>query len=472
IHTVTGTDFNLIATSTGPVLTPGTSTLFDISTVTILSPGDLAVLAVNTNTEYLPAPNSGQDEIVFVCFRDLLPGTTLFITDNGYERQFANLWGGTEGVIVLTRTGSTLPKGTIITIETTTANVTLGSHYNVYTCGSIDANWTKSGIGGSGFNLNSDDDLWFMQGGVWTNNIAHTSTYTGNVLYGWTESGWDSAPGGTSEDTKWSTLFPGMECFSTIAPTGDGFVKFDDPVNPDFTTTTNGKFDWIALINNQLNWDSYSNNTTFNAGGYDYKAGCNLVELDTDVYVNGKWSGRKDTNWFDCENWETLLVPDETVDVQIGSSTFTPHPIIDDQAPFAIYSGRIAKARDLIITDKKLEIIGNDDDKLEVHGDFTIANTVADDAFVMNDGQLYLYGDWINNKNNDAFSEGNGTVHFVGTTTQTINAVTPLLTESFYNVVLDNNFNTSASNDLMATGNLTVSASRTLTAASGDYVRV
>ena len=472
IHTVIGDDFNLTATSTSvsPSVTPVASTLFDISTVTILNPGDLAVLAVNTNTEIAV----GTDLISFVCFRDLLNGTTLYITDNGYERRFAGLWGGTEGVIVLTWNGAApLPKGTIITIETTTANATLASHFNIYTCGTIDSNWTKSVIGGSGFNLNTDDDVWFMQGGVWTNDTSHNSTYTGNVLYGWTESGWNTSVGTASTgDTTWSTLFPGMECFSTIAPIGDGFVKFDDPINPDFTTTTNGKFDWIALINNQLNWDSYSNNTTFNAGGYDYKAGCNLVELDTDVYVNGKWSGRKDTNWFDCENWETLLVPDETVDVQIGSSTFTPHPIIDDQAPFAIYSGRIAKARDLIITDKKLEIIGNDDDKLEVHGDFTIANTVADDAFVMNDGQLYLYGDWINNKNNDAFSEGNGTVHFVGTTTQTINAVTPLLTESFYNVVLDNNFNTSASNDLMATGNLTVSASRTLTAASGDYVRV
>ncbi|TDP58885.1 T9SS sorting signal type C domain-containing protein [Flavobacterium dankookense] len=476
IHTVTGTDFNLIATSTGPVLTPGTSTLFDISTVTILSPGDLAVLAVNTNTEIA----SGTDLISFVCFRDLLPGTTLFITDNGYERQFANLWGGTEGVIVLTRTGSTLPKGTIITIETTTANATLGSHFNVYTCGSIDANWTKSGIGGSGFNLNSDDDVWFMQGGVWTNNTAHTSTYTGNVLYGWTESGWNTVPGGTSEDTRWSTLFPGMECFSTIAPTGDGFVKFDDPVNPDFTTTTNGKFDWIALINNQLNWDSYSNNTTFNAGGYDFKAGCNLVELDTDIYVNGKWSGRKDTNWFDCENWETLIVPDETIDVLVADTSYDREASIDENAPLAIYSGYIAKARNLTISGEKVKIEGNNlDNKLEVHGNLTITNSAADNALDMNDGntstpdgQLYLYGNWINNKNNDAFNEGNGTVHFVGTATQTINAVTPLGTESFYNVILDNNFNTSASNDLMATGNLTVSAARTLTAASGDYVRV
>lgn len=474
IHTVVGTDFTMGATATG--LTGAGSTLFDISVVTVLNPGDLAVLAINTNTG---AP-SGCDLLSFVCFRDLLPGTTLYITDNGYERQNAGLWGGTEGVIVLTRTGSTLPKGTIITIETTTANVTSGTHYNVYTCGSIDANWTKSAIGGSGFNLNSDDDMWFMQGGVWTNDTGHASTYTGNVLYGWTESGWDAAPGGTTGDTKWSTLYPLMECFSTVAPVGDGFVKYDDPLDPDFSTLTNGKFDWIASINNQANWDSYADTTAFDAGGYNYKGSCTLVYIDTDIYVNGRWSGRKDTNWFNCENWDTLIVPTATVDVVIPDTTHNRIAVVDATAPFASYQNFIAKAKNLTISGEGLEVSGNSNNKLEIHGNLTIANTVVDGALDMNDGnnatadgQIYLYGNWTNNKNNNAFDEGNGTVHFVGAPTpQIINAVTPLGTEVFYNVLMDNDFTTSVSNDLVASGDLTLATGRTLTASVGDYIRV
>jgi hypothetical protein len=474
IHTVVGTDYSMGATATG--LTGAGSTLFDISVVTVLNPGDLAVLAINTNTN---AP-SGCDLLSFVCFRDLLPGTTLFITDNGYERQNAGLWGGTEGVIVLTRTGSTLPKGTIITIETTTANVTLGTHYNVYTCGAIDANWTKSAIGGSGFNLNSDDDMWFMQGGVWTNDTGHSSTYTGNVLYGWTESGWDAAPGGPTGDTKWSTLYPSMECFSTVAPVGDGFVKYDDPIDPDFSTLTNGKFDWIASINSQSNWDSYADATTFDAGGYNYKGNCTLVYIDTDIYVNGRWSGRKDTNWFNCENWDTLIVPDATVDVVIPDTTYDRRAVVDATAPFAIYQNYIAKAKNLTISGEGLEVSGNSNNKLEIHGNLTINNTVADGAFDMNDGnnatadgQIYLYGNWTNNKNNNAFDEGNGTVHFIGAPTpQIISAVAPLGTEVFYNVLMDNNFTTSVSNDLVASGDLTLATGRTLTASVGDYIRV
>lgn len=488
-HTVIGTDLVLTASATG--LTAVGSTLFDISTITVLNPGDLAVLAVNTNTEYLPAPNSGQDEIVFVCFRDLLPGTSLFLTDNGYERRNANQWGGTEGVITITRTGSVLPKGTIITIKTTTPNVTSGTHYDVYTCGAIDTNWTKTAVSGGGvggFNLNNNDDIYFMQGGAWVNDTGHTSTYSGNVLYGWTESGWQTTVGlglcnGTSGDpdncTAWSTLYPGMECFSTIAPTGNGFVKFNDPDAVDFSSTNRGKFDWIALINDQTNWSSFADNTSYNAGGFDYKASCTNVFIDTDIYVNGKWSGRKDNNWFNCENWDTLIVPDETVDVQIGSSSFVPHPIVDATAPFANYLNFIAKTRNLTITDKKVEIVGDINNKLEVHGDLLISNTVANSALDMNDGnnltpdgQLYLYGNWTNNKDNDAFDEGNGTVHFLGTTDQIINSVTPLGTESFYNVNLDNNFNTGISNDLHATGNLTLNATRNLTVDSNGYVKV
>ena len=64
------------------------------------------------------------------------------------------------------------------------------SDFTVYTCGTgvEDTNWTKgtiTGNGASGFNLNSSDDIWIMQGGIWNNVTDHSSTYTGgNVLYG------------------------------------------------------------------------------------------------------------------------------------------------------------------------------------------------------------------------------------------------------------------------------------------------
>ena len=470
IHSVTGIDFILTASS-GSI--SGASALFDISTITVLNPGDLAVLAVNTNVAL------GTDEITFVCFRDLLPGTNLFITDNGYERVNAGFWGGTEGVITITRSGTLLPRGTIITIRATTANITSGSHYNVYTCGAIDTNWTKSAISGAsvgGFNLNSNDDIYFMQGGTWTNNIGHSSTYTGNVLYAWTESGWNPAPGGTLQSTAWSTLFPGMECFSTIAPTGDGFVKFDDPVNPDFSTTTNGKFDWITLINDQSNWDSYTNNANYVANGFNYFGSCLPVNLASNLFVNGKWSGRQDTNWFNCVNWETLIVPDETVNVLIPDTTFDREAIVNATAPFAVYSNFIAKANNLTITGEKVVVSSDVANVLEVRGNVLINGTgvldMNDGNNATADGTIHLFGNWTNSTDETAFDQGNGTVHFDGVTPQIITSSDPIGTEVFYNVVLNNNFDTAISNNLIAQGNLTVNSTRLATIQGNDYIQV
>ena len=472
IHSVIGTNYQMTASAVG--LTNGLSSYYDIFAITQLQRGDLAIIAVNTDI------GSGTDQIAFVCFEDILPGTTIFLTDNGYERQFAGLWGGTEGLITITRTGSVLPKGTIVVFESTTANVTSPSHYDIYTCGSLDTNWTKTALSGGsigGFNLNSDDDIWIMQGGTWINDIGHQSTYNGNVLYGWSESGWNTAPGGASQDTKWSTVIDGLECYTTNV-VGNAKVKFNDPINPDFSTLTNGRFDWIALINNSANWDTYATNAAYNTGGYDYKGSttCPTLVVAGNTYVNGKWTGKQDTNWFNCGNWDTLVVPDETVDVQVGDNSFDRQAIVNASAQFAAYYGNIAKAKNLIISGEKVEVTSNVANILEVHGNLQISGTGVLDMDDSNagtaDGQLYLHGNWTNNIGNAAFEEGNGTVHFTGTNPQIINNVTPLGTEVFYNVVLNNNFTTAVSNDLIASGNLTVNTGKIVEVSPDDYIQV
>ena len=472
IHSVIGTNYQMTASAVG--LTNGLSNLYDIFAITQLQRGDLAIIAVNTDI------GSGTDQIAFVCFEDILPGTTIFLTDNGYERQFSGLWGGTEGLVTITRTGTVLPKGTIVVFESTTANVTSPSHFDIYTCGSLDANWNKTALSGTsigGFNLNSDDDIWIMQGGTWINDTGHQSTYNGNVLYGWSESGWNTAPGGASQDTRWSTVIDGLECYTTNV-VGNAKVKFNDPINPDFSTLTNGRFDWIALINNSANWDTYISNATYIAGGYDYKGStvCPALTVAGNTYINGKWTGKQDTNWFNCANWEGLSVPKLTTDVTVDASAVN-FASVDYTAAFSNDYGDLAVCNNLTITGSKVEVAGNSNNKLEVYGNLLI--DAPSGAFDMDDsnagtadGQLYLHGNWTNNMGNAALAEGNGTVHFNGTTPQIINAVTPAGTEVFYNVVLNNSFDTSVSNDLVAEGNLVINSGRVLNIDGAGYVRV
>ena len=126
---------------------------------------------------------------------------------------------------------------------------------------------------------------------------------------------------------------------------------------------------------------------------------------------------------------------------------------------------------------EKVEVTSNVYNKLEVHGNLLIdlpsgVLDMDDSNAGTADGQLYLFGNWTNSVGNAAFEEGNGTVYFTGTSPQIINNVTPEGTEIFHNVVLNNDFTTSVSNDIIATGNLTVNPTKTLVVSSNDYVQV
>ena len=88
------------------------------------------------------------------------------------------------------------------------------------------------------------------------------------------------------------------------------------------------------------------------------------------------------------------------------------------------------------------------------------------------DGTIHLFGNWTNNLDEADFEEGNGTVHFDGTTPQIINNVVPEGTEVFYDVVMNNDFTTSVSNNLIATGDLLVNSGRTVTINADNYVQV
>lgn len=476
-HTVVGTNLTMTASFTG--LTSAISSNFDISNVTVLTKGDLAILAVNTITE------TTGDEFSFVCFKDILPGTQLFFTDNGYERVNAGQWGDTEGVFSIMRSGSTLVKGTVVTIKSPSGGIDNVADISIFSCGvSDDANWTKSITNpGFSFDLNEDDQIWIMQGGAWNNlgGSDHNATYSGNVLYGWTEIAWKTAPAwDIANGTKGSTIFPGNRCYSTdVQNTADGasYVKFNDPTNPDFSSLVRDKIDWIAVINDPANWNTYTNDATYDAGGYNYLGNttCPAMTITAGTFINGAWTGRKDTNWFDCNNWDTLEVPDQTVNVTMQSPRATKNAVISSTATDASLFGGIAKCNNITIGFRELQITGNPSNILEVNGNlqiFSAGSLSMDDTVAGNpDGQIFLRGNWINSRNETFFKEGEGTVHFDGTIAQTsaCGGGTP---ENYFNVNLANpiGFTTNSfTSDLIAKGNLTLSNGSDLTLKTGHY---
>jgi hypothetical protein len=449
VHTVVGTGYTLTASATG--LTNGTSTTFNITAVTIFSEGDFAVVGVNSNISsgaciYTGANtySSGDDEISFITFKDIQNGDVFYITDNGYERSNVGLWGDTEGVYQLTRSGGTILAGTVITIRFMT-----NSPFLEFV--SPDTSWAFAKATGFGGNLvmnTGGDQIFFMQGGTW-NNPAGTqdATYTpGTLLYAFnTGSAWTSL-GGT---TQTSALPLALRCFSMMPGAATDYLEYTGPI------TAASKYDWIVRLNDPTNWTNRAS-----CSGYLRIHVSQTYTVLADSYVNGVWTGSKSTDWFDCANWQTLKVPTTTTDVSVNATYATKDAVIDvvaNATNAALYSNQ-AKCKDLSVSSRKVQLEATSSNTLDVNGNLSITAAGAIDMDDSNsgtaDGQINLYGNWTNSVGNTAFSEGNGTVKFTGSGTQVINNVTPEGTETFYNVILNNNFDTSLSNDLIASNNL------------------
>ena len=468
IHTAAGSALNLTAAGTLGV-SNAISNPFDIVLSTAFSAGDFAVLGVRSNLGCVSGGSTSQDEVSFITFREIINGDTFYITDNGFEKQGAgtNTWGNNEGLYQVTRTGGTIAIGTVITFILDSGSISFSSP---------DSSWSyvrPTGFTGN-INLNANgDQLFFMQGGVWNNpGGTNDATYTGGTLLfafntnsTWT-AGINTAANNTSGtgNAQNSGLPPEIKCFSLLPGSATDFVEYNGP------TTITSKLGWIARLNDPSNWiDRVSC-----AGYLSTHVGQTYSVDPTGTFTDGVWTGVEDTNWFNCSNWDTLKVPDETTNVLLSSAKATQEAVISSTATDASLYGNIAKANNLTIAAEKVEIVGSASNILEVHGDLLIDTGGALD---MNgggatDGHIRLYGDWTNNAGNIAFDEGQGTVTFTGTTPQIISNVTPEGTETFGNLILNNNFDTSVSNNIIAKGNLTINTGRTLTITADDYAEV
>ena len=175
---------------------------------TIINRGDLAILGVNAAYN-----GTSRDEISFVCFKDITPGTELQILDVGYGNCLNNFWsGGQEGGAKLTRTATTLPAGTVVTFRT--APFAFANPDNNWLVSDLFVHPTtpNNSVLAGDFNINSGgDQLYIAQGGTWaeqaslcTINGTRTSPNAifpcnnGIILFGFSTNGWQTNAGAQS----------------------------------------------------------------------------------------------------------------------------------------------------------------------------------------------------------------------------------------------------------------------------------
>lgn len=278
--------------------------------------GDVAIVSLNTNGSF-------GDEICFVNLREFKQYSSIDITDNGFERLYSGLWGDTEGVIRLTRTGSELGVGQTFCI---TGSGNSDDDFVEYTCGSNDdAGWQISSLNGTNdFQISDNDQIFVLQGGNWKNGISnHQSSYDGRILFGTSTNGWQSSVGYNNSNE--STQPDGLNCYMVDfkdKSISDTKIKYDGDLLQNFT-----QFDWVLELSDSANWTSYANNTAFNTNGHSYRSNgdCSAITFKVD-HVNPSaftWNGSEDNDWFNCENWDYLTLPDSTRLVEL-SGVFTP----------------------------------------------------------------------------------------------------------------------------------------------------
>lgn len=313
LETVT---FAITGTTGGLQFGPSASTSFKLNISdndgppTVLGRGDLVIIGVNANRFTCGGPGS-EDEISFFCFKDINVGTTLDLTDNGYSRCTPGLWGDSEGFLRITRTGTTIPRGTVITLRIFSIPGT-----NTFSSVSPDAFWSWTMVNRLP-NLNSDgDQIFFLQGGTWNDPPGnHNASYTGgSILYGFSTNGqWLPGQCSTADANQHSGQPPQMECFSMEPTTASDFTKYSGPMS---ATTQRG---WIIRIGEPTNWSTYSSCSTYSSGGTNYAGGFTFP-ITTVGFTPGLWNGSVSTDWFDCKNWDDASVPVATDDVRIDQS--------------------------------------------------------------------------------------------------------------------------------------------------------
>ncbi len=386
---------------------------------TIFDQGDLVVVGVNANNGGAGCGGgSAEDKVSFISFVDITPGTVLHMTDNGWERCNTNQWGDTEGFYTCTYTGAGIPAGQVFTFTFPNSASPSSPGWTFTTSGTL--------------NLNSGgDQLYVMQGGTWNNPVGtHDATYTGGrflVAFN-TKSTW--VANCTTNPTQNSNLHPSVGCIAYAVGSGSSdFLRYNGPL-----TATN-RYEWFVRITTPANWTNDASCTAYNTNFT-----LTSIPINTSTY-NVTWTGSSNQNWFDCLNWNPARVPNEYANVEIPNVTNSP--IIDYTAAYSDNFQDTARCNNLTLNGEKLEIVSASQNVLVCQGDMTISNTAGSELDMSDgnnatpDGKLFLKGNWINNKTETDFKQGNSTIIFFGNNNQTISTADASNKEVFFNVTIN-----------------------------------
>lgn len=476
----------------------GVEVSFTPALATVFKPGEL--IFVGFDGQY--AGSGPDDQYMVATMVDIIPGTTFSIANSRYEAGAAanvrtDKWGGAgndpstpPGVTNFTYNGSgNIPAGSVLVLNTNSSNVF--SYEGVIT-GTTLTNRTADFVATQPFGVGTTPNITTTNGDgeqiyLFQGNFVSDGTIdlteanyllSGTLLHGFTiKTGWvplTSACSGTNGggSNRQSRLPNALTCFnieSAVANTISGYYR-----NSALHGTASIRDIIKVVANVTTNWVISTGRYTIDAtSSATNRAGKTFI-IGTSESA-GQWVGDADTNWFNCANWGRLTLPDETIDVVVDGTTSVRDAVVDYTATYSDFYSDLALCKNLSILGRKVQLEGNINNKIDVYGNLVIdaaGSLDMDDTNALTaDGLLGLFGNWTNNGTESNFLQGQSTVRFKGSAAQVINNVAPYGTEIFYNVILDNDFNTALSNDLIATGDLTIISGKAVSVDSNGYIQ-
>lgn len=393
---------------------------------TRLFPGDMAIVGWDAQV------GSGDDLMVISNLVPLTNGTKFILVNSTYENGVAantrtNQWQGATTIQFVYNNATPLAAGSTISFQlpSTANNIPTDIQINGVATGDFGvSNSTQpfSNIGGRvNISTSNPDQFFLMQG-----NFNSTSTdFDGYVLFGMTTGAdWIDFPINVSSP-RTSRLHPHILCINTTHPTGPEASYFD----VSNTLRTDSQRNILGYITDMNNWTD----ATTLPGSVRSK-----IFTVTNQTIKSQWIGNKDENWFDCQNWSSLYVPDRYTNVEF-TTTAVGDSRINQSANFSDEYLDIAEVKNIILGDRVLKMFDDRAARLDVYENLTIENTgyldMDDDLGFILDGTINLRGNWINTVGTAAFEEGESLVVFEGGNNQSITTVGG--EESFYDVILN-----------------------------------
>jgi hypothetical protein len=367
-------------------------------------------------------------------------GTKFLIVNATYENGNAanirtNEWQNAKAMQFTYDANTTLAAGSIISFQLPVAsgNPATDIRINNIVVAAATLSGIRTGTAFGGVNIttatNEADQIYIMQG-----NFNTTGTdFDGYVLFGMTN-GFNWIPFSNAVTTnspnndRVSRLHTDILCLNTVHATQlDG--SYFDFSNAAFRTASQRTI--LEHITNMANWTTSASLPA---------AVHSTIFTVISPIIKSQWIGNKDENWFDCQNWSSLYVPDRYTNVEF---TATANPVkdsqIDETAPFSDDYLDIAEVKNIILGDRTLKIYESRLARLDVYENLTIQNTgsldMDNDIGLVNDGTINLKGNWINTVGTAAFEEGESIIIFQGGNNQSV--TTTGGQESFYDVTLN-----------------------------------